>query len=166
MKKRRRKKKRFPVYRKVGYSFVGVYAVTAVILVTFLIGLDMIPMPILGVLAGVLAVLCLLFIVMQKRRAISVIADILCFALVVGSIAAAFYIDKMDNTIRDVAAVPKEQMETVEIGVYVLEEDPAQTLQDAADYEFGIVSPGGQETAQAIEDIEGRAGKGTGNGRI
>ena len=98
MKKRRRKKKRFPVYRKVGYSFVGVYAVTAVILVTFLIGLDMIPMAYLGVLAGVLAVLCLLFVVMQKGRAASVIADILCFALVVGSIAGCVYIDKMDNT--------------------------------------------------------------------
>ena len=159
MKKRRRKKKRFPVYRKVGYSFVGVYAVTAVILVTFLIGLDMIPMAYLGVLVGVLAVFCLLFIVMQKRRAVSVIADILCFALVVGSIAGCVYIDKMDNTIRDVAAVPKEQMETVEIGVYVLEEDPAQTLQDAEDYEFGIVSPGGQETVQAIEDIEEELGK-------
>ena len=159
MKKRRRTKKRFPVYRKVGYSFVGVYAVTAVILVTFLIGLDMIPMAYLGVLVGVLAVFCLLFIVMQKRRAVSVIADILCFALVVGSIAGCVYIDKMDNTIRDVAAVPKEQMETVEIGVYVLEEDPAQTLQDAADYEFGIVSPGGQETVQAIEDIEEELGK-------
>ena len=39
-----------------------------------------------------------------------------------------------------------------------------RTLQDAADYEFGIVSPGGQETAQAIEDIEEELGKALGNG--
>ena len=39
---------------------------------------------------------------------------------------AAFILIRWIIQIRDVAAVPKEQMETVEIGVYVLEEDPAQ----------------------------------------
>lgn len=165
---KRRRRKRFPIYRKVGYSFVAVYAVTAIVLVTFLIGLDMIPVSYLGVLGGVLAVLCLLFAVMQRGKVSSVIADILCLVIVAGSIAGCVYIDKMSNTIRNVAAAPEEQMETVEIGVYVLEEDPAQTLQDAADYKFGIVSADAQaepeqtDSTETGEEPEQTDGTGTG----
>ena len=54
-KKGKRKHKGLPIYRKVGYSFVAVYAVTAVVLLSFLGGTDMLP----GLYLGALELFCL-----------------------------------------------------------------------------------------------------------
>lgn len=51
--------------------------------------------------------------------------------------------------------------ETVEekVGVYVMDDDPAKTINDAADYEFGISqSYGYEDTKEAIDDINKKLG--------
>lgn len=51
-------------------------------------------------------------------------------------------------------AVTGSETETTVINVYVLDEDPAQTLRDAIDYDFGILETLGREdTDEAIEEI-------------
>lgn len=144
-------------YRKIGYSFLSVYGVAAVIFVTFCIRLGMVPAGYLAALACVLALLGGLFVLMQRRKAWSVASDALCVLLSAGLIAGCFYVGKADDTIRDVAALSAQ---TDEVGVYVLTEDPAQELADAADYQFGIAqSVDRANTDAAVADIETDLGK-------
>lgn len=155
--KGKRKHKGLPIYRKVGYSFVSVYAVAAIALLSFLAGTDMLPGLYLGVLGIVLLVLGVLTCVMQKWKMSSVIADIICTVLTVVCIAGCVYIDKMDSTIRDVATVSAS---TDVIGVYVMDSDPAQELADVADYQFGIPSAIDRtNTDKAMDEIEDSIGK-------
>lgn len=152
-----KKHKKMRRYRKVGYSFLSVYAVAAVILVTFCIRLGMVPAGYLAALGGILAVLGGLFALMQRRKAWSVVSDVLCVLLTAGCITACFYIGKADETVRDVARVTAE---TDEIGVYVLTDDAAQNIKDAADYRFGMAEAVDRENTDAtVADIETELGK-------
>ncbi len=156
-KKGKRKHKGLPIYRKVGYSFVAVYAVTAVVLLSFLGGTDMLPGLYLGALGIVLLILGVLTVVMQQWKLTSVIADVICTVLAAACIAGCVYIDKMDSTIRDVATVSASKDV---IGVYVMDEDPAQKLADVADYQFGIASAIDRtNTDKALDEIQTAIGK-------
>ena len=149
---KKKKHKKMRRYRKIGYSFLGVYGVAAVILLTFCIRLGMLPAGYLAVLGGVLVLMGVLFAVMQRRKAWSVTADVLCVFLTAVFIIGCFYINKTDTTVRSVAAVTAQ---TDEVGVYVLKEDAAQDLQDAADYRFGMAQAVDREnTDAAVADIE------------
>ena len=156
-KRGKRKHKGLPIYRKVGYSFVSVYAVAAIVLLSVLVGTDMLPGLYLGALGIVLLVLGVLTGVMQKWKISSVIADVICTALTVACIAGCVYIDKMDSTIRDVATVSAS---TDVIGVYVMDADPAQELADVADYQFGIATAIDRtNTDKAMDEITSAIGK-------
>src|SRR5699024_7182640 len=153
----RKKHKKIRRYRKVGYSFLSVYAVAAVILITFCVRLGMVPGGYLAALGGVLAVLGGLFVLMQRRKVWSIISDVLCVLLTVCCIAGCFYIGKADTTVRDVARVTSE---TDEVGVYVLTDDPAQDIEDAADYRFGMAEAVDRENTDAtVADIEEELGR-------
>lgn len=153
----RRKHRRMRRYRKVGYSFLSVYAVAAVILVTFCVRLGMVPAGYLAALGGVLAVLGGIFALMQRRKVWSIISDVLCVLLTVCCVAGCFYIGKADTTVRDVARVSAELDET---GVYVLADDPAQDIEDAADYRFGMAEAVDRENTDATAaDIEEELGR-------
>ena len=155
--KKGKKRKKMRKYRKIGYSFASVYGVAAVILLTFCVKLGMLPMVYLAALGIVLVLLGGLFVIMQRRKTWSVVADVLCVFLAVGCIAACFFIDKADATVRQVAA---RGAETDEIGVYVLAEDPALELADAADYRFGMAEAVDRDnTVATVSDIEEELGK-------
>ena len=128
--KKGKKRKKMRKYRKIGYSFASVYGGAAVILLTFCVKLGMLPMIYLAALGIVLVLLGGLFVIMQRRKTWSVVADVLRVFLADGCIAACFFIDKADATVRQVAA---SGAETDELGVYVLAEDPATDLAGEAD---------------------------------
>ena len=156
-KKGKRRHKGLPIYRKVGYSFVSVYAVAAIVLLSVLVGTDMLPGLYLGALGIVLLVLGVLTGVMQKWKISSVIADVICTVLTVVCVAGCVYADKMDSTIRDVATVSAS---TDVIGVYVMDADPAQELADVVDYQFGIATAIDRtNTDKAMDEITFTIGK-------
>lgn len=148
---KKRKRKRFPLFKKIGYLFLTVYAVTAVFLTVFLMKLNMIPVTYLAVLGGALFFWGLFVLVMQKTKVTSIIADILCLILAVCSVAGCIYLDKTVATLRHVSTVTGE---TDEIGVYVLSEDSAEELFDVIDYRFGrVASVDKENTDQTISDM-------------
>lgn len=156
-KKNRRRQKKFPVYRKAGYSFVSIFAVAILILFVFIADTNMVPFLYLGAFGLIMLFLGVLFVVMQRWKTTSVIADILSAMLVFISIAGCIYIDKMDSTIKNIATVSAS---ADEIGVYVLSEDPAQELADVAGYEFGIASSIDRtNTEKALDEIEESLGE-------
>ena len=102
-------------------------------------------------------ILGVLTVVMQQWKLTSVIADVICTVLAAACIAGCVYIDKMDSTIRDVATVSASKDV---IGVYVMDEDPAQKLADVADYQFGIASAIDRtNTDKALDEIQTAIGK-------
>lgn len=74
-------------------------------------------------------------------------------AIIISAILAAadYYLYQLVSTMRHISDADAE---TTRVAVYVLEDDPAQSIRDAADYDFGILDQQMREdTDQAIEKI-------------
>lgn len=152
-----KKHKGLSIRKKTGYSFLSVYGVAAIIFLVFCIKVDMLPALYIGSITLVLTILGLLFALMHRRLTTSIIADILCVLLTFLCAAGCFYIDKMDLTISDISEL---ETQTEVVSVYVMAEDSAQTINDAADYQFGrTVMVDKDNTDKTVEKIESILGK-------
>ena len=90
------------------------------------------------------------------RRARRVIGLILCLLLVTGNLFAFLVLRDLDRT-RELLGSARERSALV--GVYVLNDDAAQTLADTAQYSYGVL--GGFEKSNsehALSEIENRIG--------
>lgn len=129
------KHKRLSIHKLIGYSFIALYALCAVAFLTFCIDLGMLPTTYMIIATAVFAIFGVIFVIMQEKFALSIAADALCVLLSAGCIFGCYYIHKTNTTIKDVATADKQ---TDVVAVYVMNEDPAQDLNGAADYQFGI----------------------------
>jgi len=103
----------------------------------------------------------LLMFLRRKEKQVStvrrVIAIFLALVIVVLCVLAYKGTSKIDDMLQGITTPVGN---TVTRGVYVRIDDPAQTLQDAADYRFGIIENYDVENTQkAIEAIENELGK-------
>ena len=81
-----------------------------------------------------------------------VIGYVLCLILMVGCGAGTFAISKLNQT---VSAITQPSTISTIFGVYVLAEDPAQTIEDTAGYHFTIVNAvEPEQTSLAAVEIE------------
>ena len=140
----------------VGYSFLGLYIAAAIAFILFCIDLDMLPVMYIVIETVILALLGVLFFFMQKRFTLSIASDVLCAFLSVILFAGCYFIYQTGSTISDVAGT---EAQTNVISVYVMADDPAQTMQDAAGYSFGISETIDREnTDQTVERLEEETG--------
>ena len=92
-----------------------------------------------------------------KQRTRVIIGSIIA-VIAVALIAVGWYYVHYGVSALEKISTPKK--EYAHIGVYVKKEDAAQTLNDAADYTFGILDTLDREaTDKAVEDINGKLGK-------
>lgn len=78
--------------------------------------------------------------------------------VIIGSLYGSSVLRTVLGTIDDMTG-KKETMEE-KVGVYVLTDDPAKTIEDAKDYSFAYTeSYGKEDTKDAIKDIEDKVGK-------
>ena len=153
----KRQKNKIKIYKKVGYSFLAFYAMAAIALLTFCADLNMIPWLYMLVAGVVLTIFGVLFIIMQEKFALSILSDVLCTLLAVGCILGCYYINKTNTTIQDVATADTQRYV---VSGYVMEDDPAQTIEDAADYRFGLSSTADVEnTEKTVQELEKTLGK-------
>ena len=122
-------------YKLIGYFFIAFYALCAIAFLTFCADLHMFPVTYMVIAAAVFAIFGVIFAIMQEKFILSIVADILCVLLAAGCIFGCYYIHKTNVTLQDVATADKQ---TDIVSVYVMKEDPAQSIEDAADYSFGI----------------------------
>ena len=115
--------------------------------------LNMLPQKYFLALAGALAVLALLTGALllpvctgRLQGAAGVFLSVIVFAL---SCAGSLMILDAQGTIENVVG---QASSNASVSVYVLKEDSAQSIQDAADYNFGIVS--GYETERIQEAVD------------
>lgn len=94
----------------------------------------------------------------KKRRIKRIIGIILAAVIASASIAASFPVAKVGKTVKKVTDT--ENTLDAMIGVYVLANDPASSIEDAGTYTFGIMSDYDREnTDHAVEVINETLGK-------
>ena len=139
-------------YKLIGYFFIAFYALCAIAFLTFCADLHMFPVTYMVIAAAVFAIFGVIFAIMQEKFILSIVADILCVLLAAGCIFGCYYIHKTNVTLHDVATADKQ---TDIVSVYVMKEDPAQSIEDAADYSFGISTTiDRKNTDKTVKELE------------
>lgn len=133
----------------------------------YVVRLNMLPFKyLLVVLAGLALMLVLTAVLLfagtghgpsHARRARRIVAIVLAVVMGLGSVYASMVIAKVDQTVDKVT----ESNTTLAamVGVYVMKDDPADTIEAAKDYTFGVMQNFDQDnTAKAVTAIEKQTG--------
>ena len=125
-------KRKLPIYKAIGYILLLIYVLAAVCLLFFVFALGMIPTQYIIIAAVVMAIFAVIFAIMHERKIPSIIASVLTVILTAVYVIGAVYIGKTNNTISDVTTA---EVQTDVVSMYVMDDDPAQTVNDAANYD-------------------------------
>ena len=145
------------ILKIVGYALLALYIVAAGCFLIFCGKMNLLPEKFLIIIGILQAIIAVAFAIMHEKRIQSIIASVLSALLVVAFVIGIVYAQKTTGTIEEVS-VPEIQTDV--IGVYVLETDKAQTLEDIVDYSFGISADVDRENVdKTIEELEATLGK-------
>lgn len=154
-----RKKTKETLLCTVGWIASIIQIAASVFSVVLLCRADLLPIPFLTVGIAVLAVLIVVCRLLMKRRIKKgrFFAGLLVSLLISVVLCVAGYdLYKLTNTLQNITDAREE---TTRVGVYVLAEDPAGTIQDAKDYGFGILETLTREdTDNALMQIKEETG--------
>ena len=140
----------------IGYILLALYVVSAIGFVYYCTTLNMFPGKYIVIMAIVFAILVVLIMIMHERILTSIIASILTIVLIVGCILGSHYIIRTSQTMKDVST---SDVQTDIVSVYVMEDDPAEVLEDVRDYTIGIVNePNEKNAKKTIESLEAELG--------
>lgn len=154
-KKRERKNK---ISRIIGLSLAGIQLCASLVFMLSLFVLGMLPMKYLVIIAAVLGVFVIITFIGQyisKKKAVagklfSILISILLFM-------ASFYIFKTSGTVKTITGGNTKIDKVV---VAVLADDSAETIQDAANYNFGVqYELKGDEIRNAVSAINEELGR-------
>ena len=134
--KGRKAEKANPVSRTIGMALAGIQLVLSLIFMLSLFVLNMLPMKYLAIVAILLAIVLLAILlsqVLSKKKGIvgKVISVLMSAVLAFGS----FYVFKTNSTVQ---AISNGGVKLDKMAVAVLADDPAETIQDAAAYNFAV----------------------------
>lgn len=158
---------------KISVAVFGITALVSVGLLAMVLLLNMLPMKYLAVV--ILAVVFALFIAFlflfllpvdkkfkpvkeaKNRKTYNIIGIVLAACMIIGELVGISMLGKLRGTITEVTG--GQEVITEVVSVYVLMTDDAQTLEDAAGYEFAYTNTFDKEfTPQAIEQIKEELG--------
>lgn len=150
------KSKKIQMFKVIGYVLVFIYIFAFFILLLSMANLDMIPIKYIAIIGIVFSIFASLFAWMHERKFLSVIASLLSIVMIVTCGFGTYFIHKTNKTITKVATV-SDQKDV--ISLYVMNEDPAQSLSDIADYQIGIVTSQDRDnTDKAVNYFEEQLG--------
>lgn len=141
----------------IGVVLGVIQAVASVIFMLALFVLDMLPGKYLAIVAGLLVIALLIVFTSQllsKKKGIAgkIFSILMSIILAIGS----FYIFKANGTVSEITGSGTKVDKVV---VAVLADDPAETIQDAKDYSFGVqYALKGEEIEEAVQAINGELG--------
>lgn len=145
--------------RTAGWIVSIIQIVVSVLAVVMIWRLNVLSNLLLAAVGIILAVLIVVFRLLMgdaRKKPRFVAGFILAILVSVVLCVAGIALYRVNDTLR---GVTDAEYETTEMGVYVLTDDPAQTITDAAGYEFGILSTQGREdTDSAISQINENLG--------
>ncbi|MCL2865140.1 MAG: LCP family protein [Lachnospiraceae bacterium] len=130
-------KKELRIYTIIGKIVLALYAVTAAIFMISLITLHILPAMMLGIIALVLAIIGVILSFCQGHtKLLSIVGSSILLIFAIGFLIGIFYIRNLNITLEEVTT---PEVQTDVVSVYVLRDDPAETIEDTIDYQFGIV---------------------------
>ncbi len=125
------------ILRIVGYVMVGVFFLIACLALLYVARLKMVPRRYMLLAGVVVLMLTALLAGMQHWRIPGLAAKGLSLIMSVVLVILCVYVRFTHNKIQDFTGVTTK---VDNIHIYVLNEDPAQSVNDAKDYHFGILS--------------------------
>ena len=136
----------------IGYGLLALYAIASVVFIVFLIGLNMLPMVYLATIVILQAIAGVILSLFHGRKmSHSIISSKITILLIILLVIGSSFVHLTSETIEEITAI---EVETDIVSVFVLNEDPAETLEDARDYLFGIAREVDREnTDRAILEI-------------
>jgi LCP family protein required for cell wall assembly len=139
------------IFKLVRYGFAIIQSIITLLFLYYLAKLDVLPQKYFFLVVGVLIVLCVLNVVLQFKKIPGIIMMVIGIIISIGLGIACVYIAKTTDVMNKTAGAD-EQID--KMLVYVLADDEAKSLGDAADYTYGILSSKGREaTDKTIEEI-------------
>ena len=119
--------------------------------------LDMLPLKYLGLVAMVLFFLwCITFVSQAARKRRGIAGKLYSLLMITVLAVGTYYVAKTNNMI---AMITSGGVKVDNMVVAVLVDDPAETLEDAADYTFGVQFAQGADNMQsAVLDIQEQLG--------
>lgn len=141
----------------IGVVLGVIQAVASVVFMIALFVLDMLPVKYLAIIAGLLLIALLIVFTSQllsKKKGIAgkIFSVLMSVILAVGS----FYIFKANGTVSEISGSGTKVDKVV---VAVLADDPAESIQDAKDYSFGVqYALKGEETQETVGAINEELG--------
>ena len=142
-KKRRQKRKK----NTFGYLLIILQAIVSVFLLISLTWLGMLPMKYITLAGLVLLCLWLVCVLTQvNRKKSGILGKVYGIFMIAGLSVGVFYIAKTTNLIGQISG---NAFKTEKVVVAVLDSDPAEKLEDAAEYQFGIQFDKGADTMES-----------------
>lgn len=139
--------KKFSIRKIMAYILAGIQCIVMIALIVQLAFTQMIPVEYLVIGSVLLLILLLLIIISQKNIVTGIIAMIISVILTLG-MGYGNYMLYHTNWMLDQVTNVTVQVDT--INLYVLNEDKAETVEDVADYTFGILSAGDRESTDKV----------------
>lgn len=155
---RKTKNKENRISKGIGITLAVIQLLASIMLMVSLFVLDMLSFKFLGIIGAILLVMFLIILVgqlMSKRKAL--FGKFVSVMLTVIYVFGAYYGFKMNSTVENITASNNKQYDGVV--VVVLSSDPAETLQDAAKYNFGVqYALKGDQIEETIDVIQSELG--------
>ena len=138
---------------KIGLILTILHGIVSILFLGTVFVLDMLPIKYLAVVVAMVAVFFLIALWLQKKKkGRSVLGSILSIIMILLLGLASFYIGKVNGAMGAVTGGGTYKIDNMVVAV--LDEDPAQTLEDAKDYTFGVqYQLGGDDVKEAVETI-------------
>lgn len=142
-----------------GWIVSAIQLVLTIVFLVLLYRFRVLPVIFMAVIAAVLIILLVVFRLLMgkaKKKVRFLVGMILSLILSVSLCIGNIALYHVNSTLHEIT---DSEYETTQIGVYVLTDDPAQSVQEASWYTFGIMSQQGRkDTNNAIEQIEDELG--------
>ena len=144
--------KKFSIRKIMAYVLAAIQFIVMITLIVQLAITQMIPVGYLVIGAVLLLILLLVIIISQRNKVTGIIAMILSAILTLG-MGYGNYMLYHTNWMLDQVTNVTVQVDT--INLYVLNEDKAETVEDVAGYQFGILAAGErQSTDEVVQSLE------------
>ena len=145
------------ILKIIGYIVCFIQLIISVITSVYIIRVKVFSTALIVTTIIVLLILLIACFIMQKWTIPGVIGKFLSILISAVLVIICFYIDYTYNKVNDMSGIDTK---IDNVNVYVLNEDPAQDINDAKDYTFGILSTLDREnTNNIISDIEDEVGQ-------
>ena len=157
-KSRKKKKKDNTASKRIGIALAIIQLLASIVLMVSLFVLDMLSFKYLGIIGGLLLVMFLIILVGQLlSRNKAIFGKVVSVLLSVVFIFGAYYVFKMNSTVENITTASNTKYDSVVVAV--LATDPAESIQDAADYNFGVqYALKGEEIEETVDVINSELG--------